>query len=348
MPIQRLVAWYRRYERPISSVSLVGGFVFDILTLRRVDTFWENFFILLHLVAAAVFLLLLGWNSKRADATKRSEWEFWLVNLLQFTYGGLLSAFLVFYFRSASFSVSWPFLFLLALAFFANERLVRFRERLVFQVSLFFISVFSFAIFFIPVVLGTIGPWIFILSGVVSLVLMRWFLAALRRLSGEKFQESKRVIWLTVLGIFAGVNILYFTNILPPIPLSLKDGGIYYSVTKVSAGEYVLQKPAQKLIDYLSLYPRVRLFSHTQTLYAYTAIFSPGKFNTGISHEWQRYNETSGSWVTVSTVRLSISGGREEGYRTYSSTNVVPGKWRVNVLTAGGQVISRIGFTSVY
>jgi len=37
MVINRLKNWYGKYERPISSLSLIGGFVFDALTLRRVD-----------------------------------------------------------------------------------------------------------------------------------------------------------------------------------------------------------------------------------------------------------------------------------------------------------------------
>ena len=30
-------SWYGRFERPISSLSLIAGFVFDALTLKRVD-----------------------------------------------------------------------------------------------------------------------------------------------------------------------------------------------------------------------------------------------------------------------------------------------------------------------
>jgi hypothetical protein len=37
--------WYGRYERPISSLSLVGGFIFGAVTLKRVDLFWENIWV---------------------------------------------------------------------------------------------------------------------------------------------------------------------------------------------------------------------------------------------------------------------------------------------------------------
>ncbi|MBX4199027.1 DUF2914 domain-containing protein [Candidatus Parcubacteria bacterium] len=339
MSFQRLTAWYRKYERPVSSLSLIGGFVFDALTLRRVDTFWENFWIIIHLLVSAILILLINRKGVRDPGETKGEFDFWLLNLLQFTYGGLLSAFLVFYFRSAALSVSWPFLLLLALAFAANERLKRHQERLTFQISLFFLSLLSFAIFFVPVLVGSIGPWVFVLAGVASLLVMRLFLALLK--------AEKKYLWLSILAIFIAVNVLYFTDVLPPIPLSLKDGGIYYSVVRGAGGEYMLSKPSESFLDYVTLYPKVAINPAGQALYAYTAVFSPARFSTGITHIWQRYDESTKSWVTTSTVLLSISGGRSEGYRTFSSSLVTLGKWRVSVKTPGGQLIGRIGFTAV-
>lgn len=338
MPFKRFAAWYHRYERAVSSVSLIGGFVFDALTLRTVDAFWENFWIIIHLIVSAVLIILINRKRVREPSDEKSEFDFWLLNFLQFTYGGLLSAFLVFYFRSSALLVSWPFLLMLALAFAANERLKRHQERLVFQISLFFLSLLSFAIFFVPVVVGSIGPWVFILSGVLSLIFMRFFLRLL--------PSPKKALWLSIVIIFAAVNVLYFTNVLPPIPLSLKDGGVYYSIHRDASGEYIFTESPRSWLDYFKLYPPVQLTTSSQTLFAYTAIYSPAKWSTGIYHEWQHYDEAKGAWVTTSKVSLSISGGRSEGYRTFSASGVAPGKWRVNVLTKSGQVIGRIGFTA--
>jgi hypothetical protein len=111
-----LVTWYKRYERPISSLSLVGGFVFDALTLKRVDLFWENFWVIVHLLVVGTSILVLRSIERETDE-KSKELRFWLINILQFTFGGLFSTFLVFYFRSAPISISWPFLLLLTVAF---------------------------------------------------------------------------------------------------------------------------------------------------------------------------------------------------------------------------------------
>src|SRR4051812_31156036 len=99
--ISKITSWYARFERPISSVSLVGGFVFDALTLRRVDAFWENLWVFGHIVIVGVFIVLVhSIKNNPGDETDPGRTHFWFVNILQFFFGGLLSVFLVFYFRS--------------------------------------------------------------------------------------------------------------------------------------------------------------------------------------------------------------------------------------------------------
>jgi hypothetical protein len=56
-----VIKWYGKYERPISSLSLIGGFVFDALTLKRVDEVWENIWVLGHLVLVAVLMIFVNW-----------------------------------------------------------------------------------------------------------------------------------------------------------------------------------------------------------------------------------------------------------------------------------------------
>jgi hypothetical protein len=75
--------------------------------------------------------------------------------------------------------MGWPFFLILAAAFLANEKLKQQYARLYFQLSLFFLSLFCFTIFILPVVLHAIGPLIFLLSGAVSLALMYLFLRLL-------------------------------------------------------------------------------------------------------------------------------------------------------------------------
>src|ERR1700722_18797537 len=161
---------YARFEQPLSSISLLGGFAFDAVTLKRVDTLWENVWVLVHLAVVALCILLVNRAENRGDDSREpAELNFWFINILQFSFGGLLSTFLVFYFRSGSLRVSWPFFLILAAAFLANDKLKQHYARLDFQISLFFLSLSCFMIFILPVVLHAMGPPIFLLSGAVSL-----------------------------------------------------------------------------------------------------------------------------------------------------------------------------------
>jgi hypothetical protein len=83
--------------------------------------------------------------------------------------------------------------------------------------------------------------------------------------------------------------------------------------------------------------------------YAYSAVYSPGSFDTTIIHEWQKYDSGTKKWVTANKVVLPVIGGRDEGYRTYSvNTGLTEGRWRVNVTTPNGQLIGRMAFTVIF
>ena len=188
--------WYGRFERPISSLSLILGFVFDAITLKRVDTLWENLWVFAHLIIIGVFIALIHIKEKNDDDEKDpNKAHFWYVNILQFFFGGILSTYLVFYFRSADIFVTWPFVFILAVAFIANESLKRHYIRFSFQISLFFLSVYSFAIFLVPVVTHKIGASIFLLSGFLSLVFILIFILLLFLFVKKNLPEVKKLFF---------------------------------------------------------------------------------------------------------------------------------------------------------
>ncbi len=335
---------YARFEQPISSVSLLGGFAFDAFTLKRVDTFWENFWIIAHLVAVAVCILLINREDWRAaDPGDASKAHFWLLNTMQFVFGGLLSTFLVFYFRSGSLRVSWPFFLILGAAFVANEKLKRHFARLQFQLGFFFLSLFCFTIFILPVVLHRIGPLIFLLSGAVSIALLFLFLHLLRYVAGANLTTGGRSLGPFIAAIYVMMNVLYFLNLIPPLPLSLQNAGAYHGIARNADGNYAVQTEKPEWFRFF----RMNETFHTTPgapVYAYSAIFSPTSLNTKIVHEWQFYEPKRG-WITKSRVELEVRGGREGGYRTYSVMNgVTPGAWRVNVESLNGALLGRLRF----
>ena len=145
------------------------------------------------------------------------------------------------------------------------------------------------------------------------------------------------------------MNLLYFTNIIPPIPLALKQTGVYHRIVRVidnsaMSAVYEVKAEATTWQDYFNRYP-VFHKGVGESVYVFNAIFSPGNFVTEIVHQWQYFDETNNEWVDSSKIILPISGGREEGFRTYSfKKSVSDGLWRVKVMTVSGQVLGLINF----
>ncbi len=344
----RVRDWYGRFERPISSLSLIGGFVFDAVTLQRVDLFWDNLWVVAHLVIVGTCIILINRNERAAgDEKNPAKIHFWLVNIMQFFFGGILSTYLVFYFRSSDIFVEWPFILILALAFWANESFKRAYVRLSFQIILYYLSVFAFAIFLVPVIVHEMGPAIFILSGIVSLVVIAGFLILLGRLARGKIGKNKEMVVAWVGVVFIVVNILYFNNFIPPIPLSLKDSGIFHSIKKNSDGNYVVTEEPTSWGDYFTLYDDFHATPET-FVYVYSAVFSPPSLNINVVHDWQYLDPTTNKWTDEEKIALSVTGGRDGGFRTWSVKNdLSAGRWRVNVETENGQTIGTVRFTVI-
>ncbi|MEI6280804.1 MAG: DUF2914 domain-containing protein [bacterium] len=343
--LEKTRSWYGRFERPISSISLILGFVFDAFTLKRVDTLWENFWILGHIIIVGIFIVLIHIKENEAgDEKNPDKFHFWYVNILQFFFGGLLSSYLVFYFRSGDIFVTWPFILILVFAFWANESLKRQYVRFSFQVSLLFLSVFLFLIFLLPVLMHQIGTRVFLLSGLFSLIFITFFISVLLYFIKDRFKENIKLIFYLILSIYGLVNFLYFTNLIPPIPLSLKDGGIYHSIDKDNNGNYNVTYEDYGWGRYFNLYPDFKE-TPTSSVYAYSAIFSPQNLNLTILHEWQYYDKLEKKWITDFVISLKVVGGRDGGFRTFSTrSDLIPANWRVNIKTEGGLNIGCLRF----
>jgi len=147
---QRIISFYKIHEHRISSYALLLGFIVDNFTLRRIDLFFENITMISYLVIAGTSIALLNILEEKGVASLHPIFErahVLLSLVIQFVFGGLFSAFVVFYSRSASWASSWPFILVLLGLLIGNEFFKKRYERLVFQVSIYFIALFSY---FIP------------------------------------------------------------------------------------------------------------------------------------------------------------------------------------------------------
>ncbi len=341
--LHRLFTWMTANERRLSAAAMVAGFIADNLFFDRVDLLGTHL-VFLSYIAICVFAIgLLHYLESRQI---RPRWRSILPIATQFALGGFWSGFVIFYGKSAVVSASWPFLLLLALIFLGNEVFKRYHERLVFTTTLFFFALYSYAIFAVPVVTHELGTRTFLESGAVAVVAFALFMVLLRILGRERFLRGAWQIRGGALAVLVLINIFYFTSILPPLPLALSSGGIYHSISKTSTG-YDAYAEHQSWRVSLGAEPVLHVVPG-ESLYAYSAIFAPIKLTTTIVHRWEWYDPVAKEWVTESSVSFPISGGRDGGYRGYSTkTNPQAGEWRVDIETIDGRLVGRLGFEVV-
>ena len=343
--MHRYLAWIPRYERQLSAAGMIGGFLTDNFMFRRIDLPNTQIIFLVYLTVAAVTILILhGINSHstRAPEEKPPRWQTFLPVATQFALGGLWSGFLIFYTRSAVLLASWPFLLVLVAIFIGNEVFKNYYERLVFTASLLFFGIFSYAIVTVPIYIHQIGVFAFLLSGLAAITAFTIFLWVLFLVGRKAFVESKWPIIGASALIYVLINVFWFTNILPPLPVALAKSGIYTDVKHTGPDYFGTGEPQAW---YQAPFTQTVHVAAGQPLYAYTAVFAPVKLTTRITHSWQRYDDKRKRWIKVSNVSYPINGGRDGGYRGYTiHKNPSAGAWRVDFATADGHLLGRERF----
>lgn len=345
---RKIFAWMNRYERHLSAAAMVAGAVVDQFFFGPVDVPTTQAVFLTYIAICVVSLAALHHIETLADhGHRRPRWRVILPTATQFALGGFWSGFIVFYGRSAALAVSWPFLLALAVILVLNEVLKKYHGRLIFTNVLFFFALFSYVIFALPVFTGTLGTPTFLASGAIALGGFAVFQAFLFAMGRTRYKAAFRGIALGTVLVYFFINLCYFTNILPPLPLSMKDVGVYHSVTHVG-NAYIATAEVEPWPVRLGIEPATLHVLPGERLYAYSAIFTPIKLSTTVTHRWELYDPISKKWVTRLQVPYAISGGRDGGYRGYSiDANIAPGKWRVDIETVDHRLIGRIDFTVV-
>jgi len=341
-------SFYIQYERYLSAGALLTGFIVDNLTLKRIDFLFENAVMFSYLLIAGGGILLIQYGQKVLPPRQRfQKISVFFPLLVQFSFGALFSAYFVFYSRSGSLTGTLFFLAILLTLLIGNEFFRTQYKKLVFQISIFFAALFSFLIFFIPVFMDAMSMAVFLLSGAVSILLITLLVYGLFKIIPARVIEEKEALFKSIGGIFIFINVLYFANIIPPVPLSLKDIGAYHKIEKKEGGGYFVYKEKSSL-KIFEVWNTTIHRAPDERIYVYSSVFAPTDLNVDIFHRWQYFNEADGKWITANNIPFPITGGREEGYRGYSlKENVFPGKWRVDVTTTRGQIIGRINFTVI-
>jgi len=344
--VEKAKHFYDAHERETGIAFMIFGFVVDNLTLKRSDLLFDNLVIVWYLLVALICITVINMNgSGRIRQPSLQKISYWTPVPMQIAFGGLFSAFTVLYSRSAAIFASWPFITILFLLMVGNEFAKSRYAKFTFQLTVFYTALLSYSILLMPVITKRMGDFIFIISGIASLLIIILVILLLKKLALDRILKSQRPIVVSIALVFATFNILYFTNIIPPVPLSLRAIGAYHDLqSKNYAYDAFVEPPA-----WYQFYNETSQTFHrynNERIYIFSSVFAPTNLANQVYHRWLKYNETSKKWVEQNLFSYPMVGGRDGGFRGFSyKQNIEPGLWRVDVVTKRKQLIGRFTFT---
>jgi hypothetical protein len=251
----------------------------------------------------------------------------------------------IFYGRSGDWLESAPLLVGFLVVMIINELAEDRSRRLVYNLSILFVGLFAYLVLVVPVVFGVMGPGIFIGSGLLALVLMYGYVRVLHFIIPHFLRLRMRWIVFSIGSIFVLYNGLYFTNVIPPIPLSLQEVGIYHSVVRFDSGDYQLRYEPSPWWQPWRTTSSVFRAEAGGPVYCFARIFAPTTIATKVQHRWEYRTSTEG-WREHATITYPIRAVGSRGYRGYTMiSNYSSGEWRCSVETTRGQVLGRHTFT---
>jgi hypothetical protein len=321
-----LIALLRRHT---AVAMFAAGFLFDFLTMQRIDARTDLAFQLAYLAGLTGLLVF------------QPTWRYSLEGL-HFFYGGLLSAYVVLYFRSSTFTGPAVFLVLLVAVMVVNEVPRARRAGHPLRLGVYAFCVLSFLTYFIPILLGRMDAWIFLLSLVSSAVLV-WLVAGwLARAEPDRTAAHRR-LFAPASGVIAVIGFLYVLRLIPPVPMSVQFQGIYHEVRR-DAGGYTLvyEEPPRWALWRRDSRPFER--RDGDRLHYFARVFAPSGFRHTVMIRWEFYDGAHG-WTTTDQIAMNLVGGRTEGFRGSAvKSNFMPGRWRITAETEDGRAIATISF----
>jgi hypothetical protein len=334
---------WKRYDRHIAVGALVFGFIFDSITLNRPDQLLDNAILLTYLTIAGGVILFMTMRAARGSV--ESKLAPFLPVVLQFCFGSLSSGLLVLYFRSGTVAQSLLFFLILASLLVGNEFLKSRYAQFRFNIAIYYLLLLCYVELTVPVLLRTIGPLVFLISGVVSLLLIGGFLWLLHLTARQELVRHIKPTGAIVGLIFFTFSVLYFVNVIPPVPLAMRELGIYHSVLKRSDDTYLALYEPSRWYEFWRPTSRSYSLTESRSVFCFSSVFAPADLTAPIYHKWEYKNPATNDWEVRSRVSFPIAGGRADGYRGFSiKTSLTPGSWRCNVETAQGSLIGRVSF----
>jgi len=345
--IDKTMMYYKKWQDNHSHLNgiifFLSGFLFDLITIGRVDDYLNLLTQSLFLAITAVFIIYKYSDNMIIPSGKAEK----LINrfgdeIYHFSLGSLLSAFTIFYFKSSSLANSLLFMIFMIFVLLINELEFIQKMGLLTKAILFQFCLFSFFSIIIPVLIGTTGFWIFLLSIALGLALTFGMVKLL-----IKLKTNKQLVYNQVLkpSVFLATFFLlfYLMRIIPPVPLSTKYIGVFHKLEKKD-GQYIL-KHENPWWKFWNNGDQDFIAKPNDKIIIFTKIFSPKGFKDKILFHFKFKTKDSG-YKTSDKIPMTIYGGRELGFRGFAyKKNYRPGDWKVFVETSDGLELGRISFT---
>ncbi len=329
--IPKIKGWGSSVKDFLPAGLFLLGFSWDALSLQRIDRLLDLTIFFIYLVLAGMMIVFFarGWPSRL---------QHFFPALIQFFFGSLLSAFVIYYFKSASGVSANLFVLGLLVLLLLNERFGKNFSRLTILSLLFALCSLMYFTFALPVIIKVMNHFVFLTSVGVSF-------GSVHLLKSVTHKEY--LVYKPTLIIYLLMVVSYFLNVIPPVPLSKKELHIYRSIQKTGQDYHcILEKPAWYSFSKKS----ETLFKYREgdTVFCYAAVFAPVALKKKIFHHWCFWNPAKGQYEEQDKQGYLIQGGRKEGYRGFTfKKNVSPGRWLIELKTEEGKVLGTVNFNII-
>lgn len=247
----RFRAFIRKHQKSAPVIFFTLGFIWDSLTLGSIDRLYDRFILCLYLASLSVCLYLFNLSDDgKWKGTFLERYEDYFPLAIQFFLGGLCSAYVIFFFRSVSFTKTISFFVILVFLLFANELLKKRISNKYLQFGTYFFVNFTFFTFFIPVLVNAMNTFVFIISGGISLsstLLLVTFIYGKSPSTRKELNKTKLINLILI--IYASINLFYFFNLIPPVPLAMEKGIVAQHIVKDN-GQYMVTYQDKGLLPF--------------------------------------------------------------------------------------------------
>ncbi|SHK68019.1 DUF2914 domain-containing protein [Fibrobacter sp. UWB12] len=353
----------QKTEKFFPAFAFLGGFSWDSMTIGSKvygsDLVFLSFYYVVALVA--IYFIATRKNVDCCDNANEDEseskvlhrfyhkvlsiewpqsWIDRLTWLVQFCFGNLCSALVICYFKSSGSIAAFIFVLVLAMLLVGNEFLKKKYENFGVCLAFFCLLGTMFFNFLIPHLVHGMGTFWFFLSTLLSVgICYLLWMKSLRDFARNKF------FLIAPITISVVLSVSYLANWIAPVPLVLKQQIVCKNFDRETYSCDADNPDFWQRIGFKGLTIHK---GEGDEIYFMSSVYAPAELKAPIEYRWY-YKEPSTNKFKltdkITSSRMVIRGGRDQGYRSYSRKKNIPmGTYRVETAYKDGAVIGSTTF----